>query len=81
MEVLLTPLAYIVTTRMVSLIWVATFSSLMSVSLGQGLYTLDQNDKVGEGIYVASFQVKMIFVEGVLFFFWLERLIRSLSNL
>ena len=40
-----------------SLSWVTIFSSFIAGIEGQGLYKLDLNEKAGEGIYVAAFQV------------------------
>ena len=47
----------IVACKVVTLSWVTIFSSLIAGIEGQGLYKLDLNEKAGEGIYVAAFQV------------------------
>ena len=54
-----TNLGLVAAFKVVSLAWLGV-ASLLSVQLqvrGQGLYTLDLNEKAGEGIYVVTFQV------------------------
>ena len=61
-----TNLGLVATFKVVSLTWLGV-ASLLSVRLqvrGQGLYTLDLNEKAGEGIYVVTFQVNFLAPSG-----------------
>ena len=49
---LLSNMARVAASRLLAMSWVCMFSSVS----GQALYSLELNDKVGEGIFVASFQ-------------------------
>ena len=49
---LLSPLAKVLASRMLAVTWVCMFTTVS----GQALYKLELNDKVGEGIFVGSFQ-------------------------
>ena len=56
---LVTNLGLVAASKVASLTWLGLVS-LLIVQLqvrGQGLYTLDLNEKAGEGIYVVTFQV------------------------
>ena len=57
-----TNLGLVAASKVASLTWLG-LASLLSVQLqvrGQGLYTLDLNEKAGEGIYVVTFQVNFL---------------------
>ena len=49
---LLTNLAEVLASRMLAVTWVSMFTAVS----GQALYKLELNDKVGDGIFVGSFQ-------------------------
>ena len=57
-----TNLGLVAVSKVASLTWLG-LASLLSVQLqvrGQGLYTLDLNEKAGEAIYVVTFQVNFL---------------------
>ena len=58
MEVWISNIGFILASKLMSVTYVGLFSSLVSMVESQALYKLDLNDKAGEGIYVASLQVK-----------------------
>ena len=57
MDVWVTNVFSIVVCKVVTLSWVGLFSSFIAGIESQGLYKLELNEKAGEGIYVAAFQV------------------------
>ena len=52
-----TNLGLMAASKAASLAWLGLASLLCAQVRGQGLYTLDLNEKAGEGIYVVTFQV------------------------
>ena len=60
MYIIFSNLGCMVFSKIVTVGWVAVFSSFIYSANGQGLYTLDLNEKAGEGIYVAEFQVNQV---------------------
>lgn len=52
-----TNLGLMAASKVASLAWLGLASLLCAQVRGQGLYTLDLNEKAGEGIYVVTFQV------------------------
>ena len=55
-----TNLGLMVVSKTASLAWLGLISLVCVRVEGQGLYTLDLNEKAGEGIYVVSFQVENV---------------------
>ena len=53
-------LGWVAASKAAAVVWLSLLSSLVTSVRGQGLYTLDMNDKAGEGIYVATFQVLLL---------------------
>ena len=60
MYLVVTNLGLMVVSKTASLAWLGLISLVCVRVEGQGLYTLDLNEKAGEGIYVVSFQVENV---------------------
>lgn len=62
---MLVGLCTVLVCRLAALAWLATFSSLVTQTAGQALYTLEQNEEAGMGIYVGIFQARLGTLNGI----------------
>ena len=47
---------YVWVSKLLAIAWLGIFTSLVTKTSGQAAYTLDQNEDMGNGLYVGVFQ-------------------------
>ena len=51
---------YVLMSKFLAIIWLTIFTSLVNKTNGQAMYTLEQNEEAGMGIFVGIFQAKLL---------------------